>query len=797
MADRWSRTHRSHEGESSSLNNQQVPKKQNKMIQTDPLFNVESKHAKVSTLKKEKRNKTTQTSSGVKYDEINGKPKITDNEIKQLKKNIKEYRNESDIVNCLHELEALDAERFAHTAKNINEVLKEKFNGESLLHLALKSTETLKCVEKIIQYNPEILMEKREDAEDFKGQTPLHVAIVNGNITAVKLFLEKSEDTAQKLLLEPAIGTKFKNTVLMGQLPLSVAALACRNENFEMIEYLLHKNAKIGNTNEDGDTVFHSLIKYADVDPEKMQHIKPTFKYLWKFIEEDFYDAEIPKPTDFLFWENKDGYTILHLSAKLGVSELFDFIINITGVYRFKNIKDGLFDIREYDVTEFDRLIQYQENIKKITILESLFDPECTPKEAFQILNHELVINILNVKWKAYYYVLLFWMTLHFIFMLLFTASSMGKSRLLLCNHSNDTLCDIGEIFYGVVIMNAGVGTIYFTFAFLCIMKFILRSKFMCHNIDYISCLLITAIGALLEIFFIILKMHQDFHLVPALISGWYFMLYFSPLWKSLVSFTYMIKSGFLEDFVPFAVVFIWLLISFTAIMYILFRGTDDIDEFDTIESSLLTMLNLGVGLDNIGVLHQSRIPWLAYTIFVVFAILSFIHLFNALIAVMSTTFSAVHQDKNSYLKYNKLRMIELFEDIVLISGLVKFKRPFFIKNAELVTRSDTVLPSAIYKKYTRQVANKIKGQSKSKTRYFSDLHLLVDLGDFQDVKIDKKMEVKHGIKTMSINLVKLIESEKRKSDKPSKPRKIHPEKDITYVQVVTLNKASQFPEVV
>lgn len=723
-----------------------------------------------------------------------------------MKTKIIEYRNESDIVNCLNKLEALDEKRFAHTAENINAILKENFNGESLLHLALKSTKTLKCVEKIIQYNPKILTETREDAEDFKGQTPLHVAIVNGNITAVKLFLQNSEDKVQKqLLLEPAIGTKFKNTVLMGQLPLSVAALACRNENFEIVEYLLHKKAKIGNTNEDGDTVFHSLIKYADVDPEKMQHIKPTFKYLWNFIEEDFYDAEIPKPTDFLFWENKDGYTILHLSAKLGVSELFDFIININGVYRFKNIKDGLFDIREYDVTEFDRLIQYQhfdENIKKITILESLFDPQCTPKEAFQILNHELVINILNVKWKAYYYVLLFWMTLHFIFMLLFTASSMGKSRLLLCNHSNDTLCDIGEIFYGAVIMNAGVGTIYFTFAFLCIMKFILRSKFMCHNIDYISCLLITAIGALLEIFFIILKMHQDFHLVPALISGWYFMLYFSPLWKSLVSFTYMIKSGFLEDFVPFAMVFIWLLISFTAIMYILFRGTDDIDEFDTIESSLLTMLNLGVGLDNIGVLHQSRIPWLAYTIFVVFAILSFIHLFNALVAVMSTTFSAVHQDKKSYLKYNKLRMIELFEDIVLISGIVKLKRPFFIKNAELVTRNDTVLPSKIYKQYTKQVANKSKDQQKrnskeSEPRFFSDLHLLVDLGDFQDVKIDKKMEVKDGIKTMSMNLIKFIESEKRKSDKSSNPRKIHTEKDITYVQVVNSNKESQFPEVV
>lgn len=85
------------------------------------------------------------------------------------------------------------------------------------------------------------MLEKRNEDENFKGQTLLHIAIVNGNIKAVKLFLEISEDMAQTLLCKPAIGTHFKNTVLMGQLPLSVAALACRNENFEMLEYLLHK----------------------------------------------------------------------------------------------------------------------------------------------------------------------------------------------------------------------------------------------------------------------------------------------------------------------------------------------------------------------------------------------------------------------------------------------------------------------------------------------------------------------------------------------------------------------------
>lgn len=57
------------------------------------------------------------------------------------------------------------------------------------------------------------------------------------------------------------------------------------------------------------------------------------------------------------------------------------------------NIRDGFFDIREYDVIEFDRLISYmeneesnkknEENKKIIIVLESLFDFRCFYKEVF------------------------------------------------------------------------------------------------------------------------------------------------------------------------------------------------------------------------------------------------------------------------------------------------------------------------------------------------------------------------------------------------------------------------------
>lgn len=717
--------------------------------------------------------------------------------------------------------------------KTLNEDAKHKYNRESLLHLALKYENTIDFFKTVLNHNPEYLMEQRskcdkemekddkqspfknlfkkcfakKDMSPYQGQTPLHVAIAIKNKEAVEIIMERAatKKLREQLLCVCAEGNEFKNTVFMGQLPLSVAALAAKSEGIDMeiIDYLISQNAKIWYKNKKGDTVFHSLIKYADVKPDKIQRIKKTFKHLWKCFLKNC-EADSAKTTDILFWENNAGLTPLHLSAKLGVSELFDFIVKIENVYRFKNVKDGIFDIREYDVTEFDRLINYQHHEKNewnLTILESLFDSKCTCSEAFQILNHKLVHFILHRKWQAYKNTMIIWMILHFTFMSVFTYSMIEKSRLLFCaensetfSHNNETIspnneaisCDIGEEFYAVLFMNVVVGIPYFMFGVSCVLKLVGRctSAFensrnfglMFHNLDYVICLLVIAIGALAECFYIFFKTHSDFHLVLVLIFGWYFMLYFSPFSKNLVSFTYMIKSGFLEDFIPFALVFLWLLVSFTTIMYMLFRGTDNVDEFDNFGSALLTMFNLGVGLNNIDVLNQSRIPWLAYVIFVVFAILSFIHLFNALVAVMSTTFSVVHQERKSYLKYNKLRMIELFEDIVLVRVLAN--RLPFLKNANHWDRNDDVKPSAMclqnFKQHKSLKSTTKEGSKRSITRYYSVLRVLDDLNEYKDdIDEEKKLKETKNIKIMSKYFYRAV-----------KNFKIKPENEITFVKI-------------
>ncbi|XP_062574069.1 transient receptor potential cation channel subfamily V member 3-like [Saccostrea cucullata] len=555
-------------------------------------------------------------------------------------------------------------------------------------------------------------MKREGTCTDFESQTALHVAIVQSNFKAVEMLLKYANSTnkKEKLLQISANGKQFKNTVLMGQLPLSVAALMMKKQDCLDTERF-KTGASLWEKNSLGDTVFHSLIKYGDVYHEKILHVKAAFSYVWQRFRDEALKSPDNSPfiTDILFWENNEGLTPLQLSAKLGVGEVFDYIINLSNVYCFQNVQDGLFDIRVYDVTEFDRLIQYLEeqensemnfeksanaaikkqdkskrssgnNVKqksepdkakkkpgKITIVERLFDPQCTQREVFEILNQKLVRYILQKKWNTYWIPLSIWLITHFFFMLFTTVVTMRKSDVLICSKENQTSCELGESGDAVGFMFLLIGLVYLAFSSLLIHKLVVRLYngglgLLRHNLDYIVCLTVVSIGAIFESILSFLRLHWDFHLVCLLIFGWYFMLYFSPFHKNIVSFTYMMKSGLVEDFIPFSLSFLLLLMSFTTAMHVLFRGIDEHpEEFDSFRDSLLTMFKLGVGLNDISVLNQSRIPWLAYTLFILFAILSFIHLLNALIAIMSQTFSDFHQERKSHLNYQKLCMIEFF----------------------------------------------------------------------------------------------------------------------------------------
>ncbi|XP_048730954.2 transient receptor potential cation channel subfamily V member 3-like [Ostrea edulis] len=715
---------------------------------------------------------------------------------------IKAHINSGNKQGVLDELNKILSKNVEHYDTEV----KEEFKDQSLLHIAIKYDQTndLHFVKKVLNKQPQILNRTEAKLE----QTALHVAIVQGNYKAVEILLEfaAEKDKTKQLLEKCADRDKFKNTVLMAQLPLSVAALMLKandSNSRDIVDLLLKHSACISKKNKHGDTLFHSLIEYGDIYPDKISDVTFAFKYLWekyteKASKEKASDKERKsKPTDILFWENEDNLTPLQLSAKLGVSEIFDYIINISDVYCFQNARDGLFDIRTYDVTEFDRLIPYIDKQKtcwkkyqELSILEMLFDSRCNLNEAFQILNQKVIRFILQKKWNTYWFPMMIWMFMHFFFIIFATIVTVQKSDVLVCSDGSLDSCDLNENPTVIGVVYLLVGLIYFFIALMIVYKLLARCCYgsrglVWHNLDYIICLTVVSFGALLESVLTFLRTHWDYHLICLLLCGWYFMLYFSPFSKNLVAFTYMMKAGLLGDFVPFSFIFTFLLIAFTTAMHVLFKGADeDPEEFHTFRESILTMFKLGVGLNDIGVLNQSRIPWLAYTMFVLFAILSFIHLLNALIAIMSQTFSDVHKEKNSYHKYQKLCMIELFEDIMITPFLVKLI-PCIDRAKHWTTRRE--LPHPEDNDITRY-------------RYLTTVHSLDD--SFYG-KEDKEERMKSDVQINVSQVIDLIRKGNNEviylmqNAKNENKNIINEREDITFVvERSDRDQSQQFPEV-
>ena len=348
-------------------------------------------------------------------------------------------------------------------------------NGETILHIAVKYKQN-NIIEYLVETCPELLLQNRSGTE-YEGQTAIHVAISKGNIQAVEFML--SIATSQignkyyELVHTHASGCKFVNTVMMGELPLSVAALTFKTD---MIDLLLAKGAEMERQNSKGDTVFHSLIKYAAIYPEKHQNVLNTLAYLQGKITENNKQSSNDKIMDYessnkcFIWFicNEDGLNPLQLSASLAQPEFFNYILKLPNVYCYLNEHDGLFDMVSYDITEIDTIatelwssdqrkgkwqkhhkpqiaeglsshkfenkeqtvcspITMLQREKQQSILETMFDIK--GHSAFEFLQQPVMRQVIKTKWQKYSQYYYIWMVLHLVFMTTLTVFASYRSN--------------------------------------------------------------------------------------------------------------------------------------------------------------------------------------------------------------------------------------------------------------------------------------------------------------------------------------------------------------------------------
>ncbi|XP_033732844.1 transient receptor potential cation channel subfamily V member 5-like [Pecten maximus] len=614
---------------------------------------------------------------------------------------------------------------------------------ETFLHTAAKYQDDDSMVQRLAKLCPQLLTQARENSEDYKGQTAFHIAITKGNICAVETMLaqakqSQSSDILKRMMYTEATGARFVNTAMMGGIPLSVAALAFQPE---MVYILIENEAEIEHANADGDTVFHSLIKYAAIYPEKITDVVSMLECLQdelkikglteRMFSDDSTSLQYKYQYTYVwFIRNNENLTPLQLAAKHGVVEAFDLIINLEDVYCFFSTHDGLFDIKMYDVTEVDSIAairaaasnnglvkkahsrgsvlpkregiankQLRKSKQQIvacggnypeteSILEMMFNNSYHSKDAFRLIEMPPVKNLVRAKWTFYRWIYYIWFCFHVLFIMGLTGYAVVRTQIFYDTSGKsraDRESENPEV-------NAFV-KIYHWLSFVCGLIYVLVSvllfvpkfrrsnsdQYFLHNLEYIVILTVHSSCIVIDTFMTASDdSHDGIPLIIALITGWWFTVFFLRPQRIFSFFTEMIKRVIIGDLFRFGIVLLFELISFTAAMHILFQvdavpgDNNDVaeNEYSSYWTTMLAMFKLMLGLGDIETLYDSRVPWLSVTLFVIFVILSYVLLLNALIAMMSQTCAIVLEDRYPQWRIQQLSVILFLEDIFCLCCL-------------------------------------------------------------------------------------------------------------------------------
>ena len=477
------------------------------------------------------------------------------------------------------------------------------------------------------------------------------MAITKGDNNVTKLLLSSADNQAETgntqssnrikiaMINTSATGNLFVNTVMMGELPLSVASLTF---NKNTVNILIDHGANMHAQNSYGDTVLHSLVKYSGVYPNKTDNVIEMFKYLNGLLRKGKsinprsrgIDSEIYLEEDSYVWflENEENLTPLQLSAKLGVVEIFQFIIKLENVYSFISTQDELFDVKLYDITEIDTVANQHvamlttrnkgygnhnasiidgvppSSSKKSTecaafqcshfdysktesILEMVFDYDFSDSSAFRIIETIPVKNIIKEKWQKLRYLYFLWGFCHILMTVCLTAGIVIRSNMYASktwNPNNTVNADmlsvngVSKTFVHYISWISFIfgGIVYCLFVILLLIAKVRRPnamRYTLHNIGYVCFLFVFSICLFVD--FVMTQVsvtHDNIALIIAIIAGWWFAVFFLRAVRLFSFFTEMIRRVVIGDLLRCAVIISFMLFAFSAGMYAVFVGKVD-----------------------------------------------------------------------------------------------------------------------------------------------------------------------------------------------------------------------------
>ncbi|XP_053566090.1 transient receptor potential cation channel subfamily V member 6-like isoform X2 [Bombina bombina] len=471
----------------------------------------------------------------------------------------------------------------------------------------------------------------------MKGETALHIAIVNQNIEMVKELIARKADIRNARAEGTFFAPRKKGHYYYGEYVTSFAASV---GNQEILQLLVESGAPLDSQDSQGNTVFHILVLHLN----KVMACK-IYDFLISLIPEE----QVPHLENIT---NNKGLTPLKLAAREGDLVMFKFFMKRRrqAYWAFGPLTSALYDLTEIDCWN-DRL--------------SVIDIICNSKShtAPHLLEITPLKELLDYKWSMFgFKYFLLWTFLYILYIITLTLcclyrplkqemanESVMKTTLMPLHEAYQSWKDYVRLFGEIVVILGAV--LILTTEITQLLKNGAKHFFgntVTGGPFHIIMLLYAGFILAVMVLRLITTEGETVLMSLALICAWCNVIYFARGFRILGPLCIMIQKMILGDLLRFCIILILVLIGFAAAFHVHFQAMNVtlFPYFSDFPVTLFTLFQLMMGLDNLPVPSDVIMPKMITVLYMVYMLFAFVLLLNLLIAFMADTHFRVNKER-------------------------------------------------------------------------------------------------------------------------------------------------------
>ncbi|XP_048774117.2 transient receptor potential cation channel subfamily V member 5-like isoform X11 [Ostrea edulis] len=541
--------------------------------------------------------------------------------------------------------------------------------GETVLHLCLLNATAIHAdlAKRLIQAFPK-MMNDIYLADEYFGESILHIAIVNEDPAMVKFLLDNGADVHERACgnffspddqkssrmdnydhewVEVTAKTNYEGHVYLGEYPLSFAA--CLGQE-ECVRLLVAKGANLNVQDTNGNTVMHMLV---------IHDRKDMFNLL----------LELGARLDI---KNRQGLTPLTLAATLTRKEMYEHILEkirqVCWIY-------GNVTCAGYPLKDIDTISETGDINRNSALNLVVYGTE----DGHLDMMDGLIVELLKDKWKTFvghrfyrrFAIFFVYFIIFMVAVILRPGSDLCPTQVASDNNTTVQTSSVSTESDSCYLIKACrtedkvrfaleilllIGAVWYIFI---AMKEIYHQGF--------RVFFITLKGApakalfLLSDVLVVLMLpgralcqheYEDIIVVFAILFTAPYFLFFCRGFKIVGPFVVMIYNMIAGDLLRWIIIYLVFIIGFSQAMYIIFLNIEGSPFNDPVEAIMcMFMMSLGEFGDYYESFSQTNHPILAKIIFMIYMIMVTLLLVNMLIAMMGNTYQLVNETQKEWFR--------------------------------------------------------------------------------------------------------------------------------------------------